>query len=190
MKSYIVGVCALFAFLVVPSISEAYKTTGQTATDLGNGNALFTITYTFGFLNREVYMPILANRNKEFTDAGQNAGYAILFDGKNEAKASSSQVSSADAKATFNYTVLPGKSKAIVVSDAQIKDNRYYVPEGKTATFTLVALVDLSKSAGKNDISLLMTSLPFTMIDDGKSVEARLNPTELQYFKTPEVTLK
>lgn len=175
---------------VAPSVSQAYLTTAQSAVDLGNGTALFTVTYKFGFLNREVYMPILAKRNKEFTDTGTNAGYSILFNDKNEAKATSSKVNIEDANVTLNYTVLPGKARAMVLSTAEIKDGRYYLPKGKVGTFTLIALVDMSKSTIKDDISLLMTSLPFTMLDKGKIIEARLNPSELQYYKTPEVTLK
>jgi hypothetical protein len=189
MNSYIFGAFILLAALV-PSTSQAYLTTAQSATDLGDGSALLTVTYTFGFLNREVYMPILANRNKDFDDKGTNVGYSILFDNKTESKATTTTMSSATAQATLNYSVLPGKAKAIVLSEAQIKDGRYYLPKGKSGTFTLIAVVDMSKSIIKEDISLLMTALPFTMIDDGKRIEARLNPSELQYYKTPEVNLK
>ncbi len=190
MKSYIFGVTLLLGALIAPNATHAYKTTAQTAVDLGNGTALFTVSYTFGFLNREVYMPIMADRNKDFDDKGTDAGYSILFNGTNEAKATTSILTSNTANASLNYTVLPGKSKAIVVSDAEIKDGRYYLPKGKSGTFTMVALVDLSKTTQKDDVSLLMTSLPFTMIDNKKRIEARLNPTELQYYKTPEVSLK
>ena len=177
----------VFGALVLPTQSQAYLTTSQSAVDVGNDMILFTISYKFGFLNREVYMPIAAKRNKEFTDKGTDAGYSILFDGNNNATATSSTFGSG---ITLNYTVLPGKARAIVLSNAEIKENRYYLPKGKNGTFTLVALVDVSKLKTKDDISLLMTSLPFTMIKDGKPIEARLNPSELQYYKTPEITLK
>lgn len=174
----------------VPRATEAYLTTNQTATDLGNKQVLFTVTYKFGFLNRELYMPILASRNKDFADMGTNAGYSILVNGKTEAKATSSTMKNADASFTLNYSVLPGKAKALVLSDAQIKDGRYYLPKGKSAEFTLVALVDMNKASSTENLSLLMTSLPFTMIDKGKTAEARLNPSELQYYKTPVISLK
>jgi hypothetical protein len=190
MKSYIFGVLVLFGALSLPTCTQAYLTTAQSSTDLGNGSALFTVTYKFGFLNREVYMPILASRSKDFTDTGMEAGYSILFDGETEAKATSTMISSTNAQMQLNYSVLPGKAKAIVLSDAQIKDGRYFLPKGKSGTFTLVAVVDISKAANTQDMSLLMTSLPFTMIADGKRAEARLNPSELQYYKTPEVSLK
>ena len=106
------------------------------------------------------------------------------------AKASTSLLTSSMATASLNYTVLPGKSKALVLSNAEIKDGRYYLPKGKSGTFTLVALVDLNKAPTKENVSLLMTSLPFTMIDKSTKIEAKLNPSELQYYRTPEVDLK
>ena len=190
MKLYICAVLVLLGTTVVPKATEAYLTTNQTATDLGNNQVLFTVTYKFGFLNRELYMPILANRNKDFDDKGTNAGYSILVNGKTEAKATSSTMMNNDASFTMNYSVLPGKAKAIVLSDAKIKDGRYYLPKGKSGEFTLIALVDMSKASSTENLSLLMTSLPFTMIDKGKNIEARLNPSELQYYKTPVVSLK
>ena len=132
MKLYIFGAFVLLSAFVAPSVSQAYLTTAQSAVDLGNGTALFTVTYKFGFLNREVYMPIAAKRNKEFDDNGTDAGYSILFKGKSEATATTSILTSSTATATLNYTVLPGKSKAMVLSDAKIKDGRYYLPKGKS----------------------------------------------------------
>ncbi len=174
----------------MPSITHAYLTTAQSAVDLGNGTALLTVSYKFGFLNREVYLPILADRNKKIDGKGTDAGYSILFDGKNAGQATTSVLTSNIATASLNYTVLPGKSKAIVLSKAEIKDGRYYIPKGKSEVFTLIALVDLSKSNLKDNVSLLMTSLPFTMVDKSKKIDARLNPSELQYYKTPEIDLK
>ena len=190
MKTYIALVGLLLGTFLVPSVSQAYLTTSQSAVTVGKDTVLFTVTYKFGFLNREVYMPILADRNKQFDDKGTDAGYSVLFNGENEARASTSVLTSDIATANLNYTILPGKSKAIVLSNAEIKDGRYYLPKGKSGTFTLIALVDLSKTTLKDDVSLLMTSLPFTMVDKGKKIEARLNPSELQYYKTPEIDLK
>lgn len=190
MKLYLFAVLVFLGTTIAPISTEAYFTTKQTATDLGNNQVLFTVTYKFGSLNRELYMPILAKRNKDFADTGTNAGYSILVNGQTDAKATSSTLSNADANFKLNYSVLPGKAKAIILSDSNIKDGRYYVPKGKSAEFTLIALVDMSKASSTENISLLMTSLPFTMVEKGKDFEARLNPSELQYYKTPTVSLK
>lgn len=180
----------LLGATLVPTPTQAYQTTNQTATDLGHGNVLFTVTYTFGFLNRDVYMPILATRNKDIDDKGTNAGYSILLNGKTEAKATSSTITNADATFKLNYNILPGKAKAIVLSDAKIKDGSYYVPKGLSGEFTLIALVDMSNAASKENLSLQMTALPFSLIDNKKVTEATVPATELSAYKTPLVTLK
>lgn len=180
----------LFATFIVPSTTQAYSVTNTTATDLGNGYALFTVTYKFGFLNRDLYMPVLANRNAKFTETGSNVNYSILFDGQTKAIATTSALNNNDLSVNFNYSILPGKAKAIVLSNAAIKDNQYYVPQGKSETFTLIALVDMRSSTIKDDISLQMTSLPFTLVAGRKQTEARLKEAELASYKTSPVTLQ
>lgn len=190
MKSNILFSFLLLATLIIPGVSQAYSVTNSTATDLGNGYALFTVTYKFGFLNREMYMPIEANRNTKFTDKGSDVTYSILFNGQTEAKATSSKMNNSDLSLSLNYSVLPGKAKAIVLSEAEIKNDQYYLSKGKSATFTLMALVDMKNSQMKQDVSLQMTSLPFTMVDGKKQNEARLKSPELELYKTQEITLK
>lgn len=191
MKLYLCSFALLvLGALVIPTSSQAYSVTNSTATDLGNGYALFTVTYKFGFLNREMYMPIEANRNTKYTEKGSDVGYSILFNGQTEAKATTSVMNNNDLSFSLNYNVLPGKAKAIVLSEAEIKDDRYYLPKGKSETFTLIALVDMRNSTMKKDISLQMTSLPFTMVDGKKQTGARLKASELESYKTSEITLK
>jgi hypothetical protein len=190
MKSHILFSTLLLAAFILPGVSQAYSVTDTSAKDLGNGYALFTVTYKFGFLNRETYMPIEANRNTKYTEKGTDVGYSILFNDQTEAKATTSVMNNNDLSFSLNYNVLPGKAKAIVLSEAEIKDDRYYLPKGKSGTFTLIALVDIHNSAMKQDISLQMTSLPFTMADGKKRIEARLKASELESYKTQEITLK
>ncbi|MBY0538129.1 hypothetical protein K2P47_01880 [Patescibacteria group bacterium] len=190
MKSNILFSALLLGTLILPSASQAYSVTDTSAKDLGNGYALFTVTYKFGFLNREMYMPIEASRNTKFTDKGSDVKYSILFNDQTEAKATSTVMKSNDQSFSLNYSVLPGKAKAIVVSDADIKDNQYYLPKGKSQTFTLVALVDMRTASVKDDISLQITSLPFTMVDGRKQTAARLSAEELESYKTSEISLK
>ncbi len=190
MKTNILFTAVLLAAFVLPSLTQAYSVTNTSAKDLGNGYALFTVTYKFGFLNRDLYMPIVANRNTKYTEKGSNVGYSILFNGATEAQATTSKLTNDALNVSLNYSLLPGKSKAIVVSNAEIKDDHYYLPQGKSDTFTLIALVDMNNSTIKNDISLQMTSLPFIMVEDTKETEARLKATELTAYKTTAVTLK
>lgn len=180
----------LLTACILPSVSLAYSVTDTSAKDLGNGYGLFSVTYKFGFLNRETYMSIDANRNTKYTEKGSDVGYSILFNDQTEAKATTSKMNNNDLSFSLNYSVLPGKAKAIVLSDAKIKDNKYYLPKGKSGTFTLIALVDMRNSAMKQDISLQMTSLPFTLVDGKKQTEARLRALELESYKTEGITLK
>jgi hypothetical protein len=39
-------------------------------------------------------------------------------------------------------------------------------------------------------LSLLVTRLPFTMVKDGEVIPAYLNPSELQYYRTPKIDFK
>lgn len=190
MKLNIFFGALLFAAFIVPSTTQAYSVTKTSATDLGNGYALFTVTYKFGFLNRDLYMPVLANRNTKFTETGSNVNYSILFDGQTKATATTSTMNNSDLSVNLNYSILPGKAKAIVLSKAVIKDNQYYVPRGTSETFTLIALVDMRSSTIKNNLSLQMTSLPFTLVETKKKIEARLKEAELASYKTSAVSLK
>lgn len=190
MKLHIILASVLLFVFSVPGITQAYSVTNTSAKDLGNGYALFTVTYKFGFLNREMYMPIVASRNTKYTDTGSNVGYSILINNETGAKASTSLMQNGEMSASLNYSILPGKSKAIILSEAEIKDNHYYLPEGKSETFTLIALVDMNNVVTKNDISLQMTSLPYIMVDDKEQFQTRLTESELTAYKSPTVSLK
>jgi len=152
---------------MVPGATHAYLTTSQTAVPYGNDKILFTVSYKFGFLNRDVYMPISAVRGLDTNDKSGNLGYGVVVDGVIDVKI--------------------GSTTALVLSSAEIKDGRYYLPRGKNGTFTLVAIMDNKPAQNAKNLSLLVTSLPFTMVEKGKNYEAQLNPSELQYYVTPKV---
>lgn len=154
-------VCAL------PAGAQAYFTTSQTATAYGPDKVLFTISYKFGFLNRDLYMPISAIRGLDTTNTSGNLGYGVVADGVIDSKI--------------------GRTTALVLSSAAIKDGQYFVPKGKNGTFTLVVVMDNKPALNTKDLSLLVTSLPFTMIDNNKIIVAKLNPSELQYYVTPKL---
>lgn len=166
----------LFGFLVAficltPAVSEAYFTTMQNATKITENTTLFTVTYKFGFLNRELYMPIVTERGLQATSTKFSVGYDLV---------------------TEDDEVLNvGSTTAIVLSgdeDIEIKNGRYYLPQGKSAEFTFVALVT-TPTGETAEASLLVTHLPFIMMKGDEEIAARLNPSELQYYRTPEVEL-
>jgi hypothetical protein len=171
MKLYI---GALMMLALLPNTSLAYFTTAQSATRITTDTILYTVTYKFGFTSRELYMPIIAKRGVEAPTSSPLAGYQIMNDDET--------------------VVTTGLSNGIVLTkskDVKIKNNQYYLPKGKTAEFTLVTLLTIPSEQQTNDLdlSLLVTNLPFTTIQDGASIPAHLNPSELQYYRTPAVNV-
>lgn len=153
--------------LFLPQASFAYETTKQSALRINDNTVLYTITYRFGFLNREVYMPIGAVRGLANASTSPYLGYDILDNGK--------------ATST-------GKTSALVLSKASIKNNQYFLPEGKVADFTLVTIVTLPKEMseeGKN-MALKVNHLPFIMVKDKSAGRTYLNERELEPYISPE----
>lgn len=161
----------VFSCFIIPVSSEAYFSTAQTATKINERTTLFTVTYKFGFLNRELYMPIIAEQNLSTTSSKFAVGYTIL-----------------DNQETVLET---GSATSLVLTadeDVVIKGARYYLPQGKSAEFTLVTLVTTPTEV-TTDASLLVSHLPFIMVKEGEEISARLNPSEMQYYRTPTVEL-
>lgn len=160
--------------LLFPAVSQAYLSTAQSATRLTPDTILFTITYKFGFLNRELYMPIGAVRGLSASDVSPYLGYTIFT--------------------SAHATTSVGSTTALVLTndeDVEIKNGQYYLPKSKGALFTFVTVLTVppEQRATDLDLSLQVTRLPFTLIKDGKELNARLNPSELKSYLTPEVKL-
>lgn len=87
--------------------------------------------------------------------------------------------------------VTEGKAAGLILAqggDVEIKDNQYYLPAGKSARFTLFALLSIEDNLNEIEANLHINSLPFTMVDEGNKIHAKLNPSELQYYVTPTVS--
>jgi hypothetical protein len=158
--------------LATPSISAAYSTTNQTATKINADTILYTITYKFGFTNREMLMPFIAKNTLGTTSFSNFVEYAVETD-------ASKIVALTSAKAL------------VLTSDADVivKDGQYYLPEGRSAEFTLLALLKVADvNLVKNqNLSLQIKNLPFTMIEDNKSTLVELDTPELKPYRTPAV---
>src|SRR3989344_3074215 len=66
--------------------------------------------------------------------------------------------------------------------------------KGTAASFTLVMLVqatdaELADYSAEQNLAMQVTSLPFVMKGDGITIKASLNPSELKYYKTPELDI-
>jgi hypothetical protein len=163
VKFYLV---ALFLFVAAPQVSQAYLSTSQTSLRLNDNSILFFVEYEFGHENFSYQLPIKAERGSKESDA---LGYDILKDGK--------------------LRTNKGDVSAAVLSKAQIKDGKYMVPEGESASFILMAFLTLPKDrlASSTDYSLAVSSLPFEIGADGEYIPNKLTKSELARYQTPVV---
>ncbi len=148
------------ALFVLPSSTSAFEVTDTSAVRLTPNHTLLTVTYQFGFLNRELYMPIFAHRTSE--RRGTSVGYTITNrDGD---------------------VITSGSAAAIVLGDAEIRNREYYVPKGRNGNFTLTALVYTPSIT--EDFKLTVTRLPFRLIDGDISVSAAVTAEQLAGYQT------
>lgn len=163
---------AALVLVVLPAQSEAYFTTAQSAVKLEDGKGiLYSVTYDFGMEKRDLIMPIVPERKEaSSTDQARTMTYAFVGpDGTESAL---------------------GESTAVVVSNAEIRDGQYFIPRGQGKRMTLIALLRLPQTLVYEpyDLSLLVTNLPFTIVTDDAKFQNGLNPSELQYYRTPSVS--
>jgi len=121
---------------------------------------LFTISYRFGFLNRELFMPIHTERNP--SGRGTSVGYTIR---------------------TANGTpYTSGETAAIVLASSSLREHRYYTPPGRNTDFTLAVIVkDSSLPAGSY---LTIDQLPFTLKDGALTVQAAVSPEQRAAYRS------
>ena len=163
----------LYALIVVcfsaPAVTQAYFTTNQQALAVTDTTGFFTITYEFGFDTRDAYLPIAATRGD--SDHEKVLIYDIMADEED--------------------VVEDGTAAGMVLSTAEIRDGRYYIPAGETASFTLFVVYTAPEGETEEDYSVQVTHLPFDMhfLDTGYVNENGLNEPELRPYITPEIEL-
>jgi hypothetical protein len=163
------ALCGLLVLLASPESGYAYFTKSQSAERLDDQGVLYSITYDFGMEKYDLYLPIVPARSVA-TEAGKkDLTYTILDESED----------------VSGY----GETVGVVVSNAEMRNGMYFVPKGEAKRFTLIVLLVEPETAPKNslDLALQVTNLPFTMKKEGLSLGARLNPSELKYYITPEV---
>ncbi|MEZ4103866.1 MAG: hypothetical protein R3B60_01115 [Candidatus Paceibacterota bacterium] len=150
--------------LLLPQAGFAYGVVDQTAQTISQNTVLYTITYKFGFLNRETYLPIAAVRSTLEQDSGlYGVSYDILDNGE--------------------YFGL-GNTTSLVLSKAEIKDNLYYLPEGKSGEFTLVTLLYLPDGVNVTDLTMKINQQPLILVKDGEKRPILIEENELIGFET------
>jgi len=154
----------LFAF---PSDGHAYKVLDESTYRLDAYTALFTITYEFGFLNADLWMPMSAREGDTASDF--HLTYEIT-----------------DASGAPIVTTNAG----VVLSGTTLEENgddayRYAVSKKNRASFTLIGLVT-SQNALPSGTTLKVTSLPFVLLKDGENKPSAqlVDPSVLSEYKT------
>lgn len=163
VKFAIIAILLFISFISYTHTSHAYFTTSQKEIDLGNGIGLFLIDYKFGMTKHEVILPVRAvNTNEKKADVVE---YSILDKDGNIPK---------------------GKLSAIVLSHAQLGNDRmYHTKKGSSETFTL-AVFFTPDTKSVSEYRLQVTNLPFNW--DGLQ-QLQLNPSELKYYTTKPLNL-
>ncbi len=162
------GFGLLGALLVLmPGVSQAYSVKSTQAVKVTADAALYTITYEFGFLNADVWLPVGATMSDRYPERAGKVGYHLTTE-------------------TGEY--VPPLAAAVVLSDALVVNDYYYVPRGERATFTLVAAIRTDSVIGATELPVLaVRSLPYILAknDEPKAMYS-LGQTELQAYQAPQ----
>lgn len=168
MKLALFVLCGL---LVSPGLAAAYEVTDSNVTRLSDDTVLFSVTYRFGFLNREMLMPLATQYGT--AETSDRVSYTISAGGE---------------------TLATPYAPAIVLTsdeDVTLRDGQYHLPEGRNAEFTFYSFLRLEEDTPTNGLHAEITHLPYTMINvdkDSMSSGAVL-PTEISDYRTPSLTL-
>lgn len=161
----------LFSLILIalPTTSQAYFSTGQTADAVTNNTALYSVTFYFGFADKDVYIPITTQRTTTNDITNRSVGYTFETREQGDPEA--------------------GVSAGIVISDADIVNGMYVVPAGHTKSFTLYTILTLDTNTPAEKYRMQVTNLPYTLVSDTKSQELGLGPTGLFAYRTKQVGL-
>lgn len=165
------GIFALVACATyIPMQTHAYFTTEQTATKLTATTALYTIEYTFGLVNEDIYMPVVTQRDLEWKSSEHIVGYSIDTD--------------------EDETVTTGTAAGVVLSDAPIVNGMYKIDKGEAQKMTLLVLFKTEQTALEDSYKLQVGQLPY-FVDTGEDdfTIRQLNPSELQHYVTETITV-
>lgn len=81
MKTKYFGQTTLFAallFISLPNSSEAYEVTDRHITRVSDTTTMYTISFKFGFLNADLWMPLAASRTSSAAMNGNMTSSVIL----------------------------------------------------------------------------------------------------------------
>lgn len=157
-------VATTVVMFLMPAGAHAYVTTGQDAVRVTGSSAIYLIEFEFGHGDHEIHIPVFA---RDTDDASREFLSYGLFDDENR-------------------RVNGITSAGIVLANAPIEDGRYIIPAGESRTLTLLVIASVPTEVPIANIYSEVTYLPFSF--DGEN-ELQLNPSELQYYRTPSLVL-
>lgn len=164
------GIIIIVVAFVLPQGTQAYFTTAQSALKINDTHALFIIEYAFGLKKDDLRMPGVTERGLTWGSKEEKVGYTLR--GKD------------------GVITTEGKATAAIISKAPAADGLYTLEKGKAQKMWLAVLFETDKDAKVRDYVLQVDSLPFYVDTGNKDLDVRqLNPSELQYYVTPSVTL-
>jgi len=158
-----------FAFL--PHVTSAYAILDQSAARLNDNTILFQVDYRLNYLNYDTYAPIFPFHVNETSTSSPYIQYSLVDEAGNK-------VAGLD-------------STSLVLSQADIVDNQYYITDGESRPFSLVSFVTLPPElvATSGALALQIDWLPFTLVQDGKESDAAVRQKDLTNdFKTPLIS--
>lgn len=169
-RSITLALLALCGLVAIPQNSQAFEVVDSSVERLNDTTALFTISYEFGFLNRDLRMPAATVRGE--TAHSDRVSYQFV---------------------TSEGAVLNGFGPAIVLSndeDVTFADDMYYVPRGKNGTFTLTGLLQLPANEPFSNIRMVVEHLPFTLLADENTRSGGSVPADqLSDYRTPFISI-
>tara|TARA_B100000508_G_scaffold91716_1_gene71539 strand:- start:3639 stop:4202 length:564 start_codon:yes stop_codon:yes gene_type:complete len=164
-KSMKLAFLTLCGLILLPHVAGAYEVTDSKAMQLDDNTYLFTISYKFGFLNRDMATPVLAARNSDVTD---KVGYEI-------------EVNDAPASGIVGAVVLTNDE------DVSEQNSQYVLPEKKNAEFTLVGIVRTASDVEKAVMKI--TNLPFLIHNNEEVEQSEVTEDELLEYRSPTLII-
>lgn len=172
MKTHHISFLALVAalFACAPHAVLGYFTTGQSALKINDQVALYALEYTFGLEDHDIYMPIVSTRGLSHESDAPQVGFTLREDGEE--------------------AVTHGTAAGLVLSGAPIVDGMYKIAKDTAQKMTLFVVFATEADTLEADYALQIDRLPY-YVDKGDDElqELSLNPSELQYYITPEIEL-
>ena len=156
------------AIIALPHAADAYTSTFQSATQLSDTQAMYTVEFGFSTHSNDFFIPIQAVQGVPYQSDQDVLGYDVVAD--------------------RDHPTDHATTNSIVLSTAEVVDDQFYrIPAGESARFTLVTFVTVPDEILDAEYLIQVTSLPHYV---GEDRDRRfVNNVELRTFITPGIEL-